>query len=175
MTQSDKANAAAERAPSPDQPLISTAEVVGWNVDADPDNDPVWPMRDRAGDDGPGMNWTPPPSQIAEVEILQSVEHMRRPAVVGESTPPRGLSGLLRRAAFRFSESQWGHWLLLILADRVDTVEGLLGDVVSGRPPNPLVEMGMVKRAHARQAAVATAAVAVGVAALTLWAVRRRR
>lgn len=175
MTQSDKADAAAAQAPGARHPRIDPATVIGWGVDADPENDPTWPMRDRSQDDGPGMSWTPPPAQNADVEILQSVEHLRRPAVVGQSTPPAGLSGVIRRAAFRFSESQWGHWLLLILADRVNTIEGVVQDVVSGRPPNPLVEMGLVKRSRSTQAGIATAVVVgAGVVALVLLSRRRR-
>ena len=117
MTQSDKALAAALTA----RPTIDPSTVVGWGVDADAENDPTWPMRDRSMDDGPGMNWTRPSLQQPEVEILQSVEHLRRPAVVGLSTPPSGLSGSIRRYAFRFSESEWGHWLLLMLADRINS------------------------------------------------------
>ncbi len=174
MTQSDKAAAAAVPAPDPRHPRIDPTTVVGWGVDADPENDPTWPMRDRAADDGPGMNWDPPAAQAADVEILQSVEHLRRPAVVGQSTPPSGVSGRLRRAAFRLSESQWGHWLLLILADRVNTVEGVLQDVRRGRLPNPLVEMGLVKRSRSRVAAAATLLVA-GLTALGLVLLARRR
>jgi hypothetical protein len=174
MTQSDKAAAAAAIAPDAHHPPIDPTTVVGWGVDADPDNDPTWPMRDRSGDDGPGMNWTPPPSQAADVEILQSVEHKRRPAAVGQSTPPSGLSGMIRRSAFKFSESQWGHWLLLMLADRINTVEGMADDMRRGRGPNPLVEMGYVKQARAREAAIGTLA-AVAVVGAGLWLARRRR
>lgn len=171
MTQSDKANAAALAA----RPTIDTATVVGWGVDADPENDPTWPMRDRAMDDGPGMNWTRPSLQQSDVEILQSVEHLRRPAVVGLSTPPSGLSGSIRRNAFRFSESQWGHWLLLMLADRINSVEGLVDDIAHGHGPNPLVEMGFVRRARSRESALATAAAAGLVLGGLIYLASRRR
>ncbi|MFN6980900.1 MAG: hypothetical protein ACK4NU_03140 [Brevundimonas sp.] len=95
-------------------------------------------------------------------------------SVVGESTPPSGLSGMMRRAAFRFSEGQWGHWLLLMGADRVNTVEGLLEAVGRGRMPNPLVEMGFVKYERRRETALATAAV-VGFAVAGLVLLNRRR
>ncbi len=169
MTQSTRAKAAAENA----RTRIDPATVVGWGVDADIENDPTWPMRDRSKDDGPGLNWDRPPLQQSDVEILQSVEHERRPAAFGTSTPPRGLSGSIRRRAFAFSESQWGHWLLLMLADRIDSVEGLMDDVKRGRVPNPLVETGMVKASRSRESAVLTvAAAALGLVAVT-WLVRR--
>jgi len=175
LTQSDKADAAAEKAPPAAAPRIDPTTVVGWGVDADPENDPTWPMRDRSKDDGPGMNWARPPVQDPDVEILQSVEHKRRPAAIGTSTPPAGVSGALRRQAFRFSESQWGHWLLLILADRVNTVEGLFQDVRRGRMPNPLVEMGVVPQSRSREAALGTAAVAGFAIAAVFLLLRRRR
>lgn len=169
MTQSTRAKAAAEKV----QAMIDPATVVGWGVDADVENDPTWPMRDRSKDDGPGMNWTRPQLQQSDVEILQSVEHERRPAAFGTSTPPRGLSGSIRRRAFAFSESQWGHWLLLMLADRFDPVEGLIDDVKRGRVPNPLVETGMVKASRSRESAVLTiAAAGLGMVAVT-WLIRR--
>src|SRR5690606_9685058 len=168
MTQSDKADAAAADA----HPRIDPTTVLGWGVDADPENDPTWPMRDRSKDDGPGMNWARP--QQPDVEILTSVEHKALPATQGSSTPPRGLSGALRRQAFRFSESQWGHWLLLMLADRVDTVEGVIDDLGRGRLPNPLVETGVVPRARSREAAAATV-IAAGVAATAVVLLLRRR
>jgi len=169
MTQSTRAKAAAEEMQTP----IDPATVVGWGIDADVENDPTWPMRDRSRDDGPGMNWERPPLQQSDVEILQSVEHERRPAAFGTSTPPRGLSGSIRRRAFAFSESQWGHWLLLMLADRIDSVEGLVDDVTRRRVPNPLVETGMVKASRSRESAVLTiAAAGFGLVAAT-WLVRR--
>jgi hypothetical protein len=38
----------------------------------------------------------------------------------------RGLSGLLRRAAYRIPDWKARHWLLLLFADRVDVVESKL-------------------------------------------------
>jgi hypothetical protein len=72
------------------------------------------------------------------------------------------------------SESQWGHWLLLMLADRVNTVEGVVDDLMRGRAPNPLVEMGIVKQSRSRESAIATAAV-IGLVAVALVSVARRR
>jgi hypothetical protein len=122
--------------------LVDTSKIPGWGVDADPRNDPTYPMRDRSREDGPGMTWSRPPQQQPSVEILRSIEHNRLPAVLGTSTPPSGVSGAIRRAAFRYSESQWAHWLLLLLADRINVVEGVVQDLSRGRVPNPFAEMG---------------------------------
>jgi hypothetical protein len=55
----------------------------------------------------------------------------------------RGLSGAIRRSSYsRYSEARAAHWLLLMLADRVDLVENVGRSLFSGRPDNPFAETG---------------------------------
>ena len=145
------------------------SRIPGWGVDADPENDPTWPMRDRTQDDAPGRHWTRPVDQPQDVEVLMSIEHTERPAVFGSPNPPSGLSGQVRRAAFVFSESRWSHWLLLMLADRINVVEGVLADLGRGHIPNLVDEFG-VKAAwkHDRPAFVRRAATAAALSAAIL-------
>ena len=117
-------------------------QVKGWGVDADPKNDPTYPMKRRNNGEHAGYSWERPPQQPATVEVLHSNERPDLTAVFGTSTPPAGLSGMLRRFAFRYSESNLGHWLPLILADRVGMVEGVVGDLTHGRVPNFFAELG---------------------------------
>jgi len=148
----------------------------GWGVDADSRNDPTYPYRDRSRDRVVGANWERPAAQKAEVEVLQSIEFVNRPAVFGSALPPRGLSGAMRRAAFRWSESNLVHWLMLMGADRVDVVEGLAGDLASGRIPNIPGEMGMAAGwKHDRANVVRKAAVGLLLAGGALALARRRR
>ena len=123
--------------------LANTSGIIGWGVDADPNNDPTYPMRNQLGDRGLTRQWNRPPVQQPHVEILQSIEHVRQPAVVGTSTPPKWLSGMMRRAAFRWSESNWLHWLILLGADRINVVEGVMSDLRHGHIPNIPAEMGI--------------------------------
>ncbi|RYD64382.1 MAG: hypothetical protein EOP58_09660 [Sphingomonadales bacterium] len=152
--------------------LVDTSTIPGWGVDADPMNDPTYPIRDQSSDHGLTRKWVRPPVQQPDVEVLQSIEHIRQPAVVGTSTPPSGASGLLRRAAFRWSESNWLHWLILIGADRVNVVEGVIDDLAHARIPNIPAEMGIRselefnKRGFAKKAAVAGLVSAIAVALL---------
>jgi hypothetical protein len=125
------------------QSLIEVAKIPGWGVDADPDNDPTYPYRDRSRDPGLTKDWNRPPVQDSDVEILQSIEHIRQPAVFGTSTPPSGISGMIRRAAFTYSESHWLHWLMLLGADRINVVEGVVVDLARGHVPNIPGEMGI--------------------------------
>ena len=150
---------------------LDRSSIPGWGVDADPENDPTYPYREREKDDHSG-EWTRPSIQQTDVEILQSIEHKRRPAVVGTSSPPSGLSGMLRRGAFRYSESHWAHWLMLMGADRVNMVEGIIQDLARAKIPNIPAEMGMRSEwKHNRKGLVTKLAVtaAVGAAAFALF------
>lgn len=122
--------------------LVDTSTIPGWGVDADPKNNPTYPMRHIEDQKSRGLTWERPPQQIPQVEVLRSIEHNRLPAVVGTSTPPSGLSGAIRRYAFRRSESDWLHWLLLMGADRINVVEGVAQDLTRGKVPNIPGEMG---------------------------------
>ena len=114
----------------------------GWGVDANPENDPTYPMKNRNNGEHAGYSWERPPQQQTDVEILHSNERPNVSAVFGTSTPPAGLSGMIRRYAFKYSESSYGHWLPLMLADRVGVVEGYLEDFSRGHIPNVFAERG---------------------------------
>jgi hypothetical protein len=118
------------------------SQVKGRGVDADPKNDPTYPMKHRSDGEHAGYAWERPQQQPITVEVLHSNERPDLTSVFGTSTPPSGLSGVLRRLAFRYSEASYGHWLPLMLADRVSVVEGVLGDLKQGRVPNVLAERG---------------------------------
>jgi hypothetical protein len=111
-------------------------------VDADPDNDPTYPYRDRSGDHGLTKDWQRPTQQQSDVEILQSIEHIRRPAVFGTSSPPVRPQRHAPPPAFRWSESNWLHWLILMGADRINMVEGVVQDLGRAKVPNIPAEMG---------------------------------
>ncbi|HZB82211.1 MAG TPA: hypothetical protein VE288_05095 [Rubrobacteraceae bacterium] len=118
------------------------SQIKGWGVDADPRNDPTYPMKHRNDGEHAGYSWERPPQQPIDTEILHSIERPNVTSVFGTSTPPSGLSGVIRRIAFRYSESSYGHWLPLMLADRVSVAEGVLGDLKHGHVPNIFAELG---------------------------------
>ena len=153
---------------------IDTSSIVGWGVDANPQNDPTYPYRDRSGDDHSGK-WTRPTQQQPEVEVLQSIEHKQLPAVFGTASPPKWISGMIRRLAFRWSESNWAHWLLLMGADRVNMVEGLVEDLAKGKIPNIPKEMGVPAEWKHNKAGLAKKLAVTAVIAGTLVALVRSR
>jgi hypothetical protein len=118
------------------------SRINGWGVDADPKNDPTYPMKNRNNDEHAGYSWERPAQQPIAIEVLHSNERPDVTSVFGTSTPPASLSGAIRRFAFRYSESSYGHWLPLMLADRVGVVEGVLADLERGRVPNVFAEWG---------------------------------
>ncbi|MCW2526411.1 MAG: hypothetical protein JWM76_1271 [Pseudonocardiales bacterium] len=64
--------------------------------------------------------------------------------VFGTSCPPHGLSGTIRRLSYRrYSEARAAHWLLLLLADRVDSGTSTLRSFATTTPDNPITETGI--------------------------------
>ena len=118
------------------------SHIPGWGIDADPENEPNYPYKQYTGDDHKRLNWKRPPQQEKSVEILQSTEHGRTPAAFGTVAPPSGLSGVMRRGAYKYSENMLRHWLLLMMADRVDAIEGLVDDFRHGHLPRIAKERG---------------------------------
>lgn len=116
--------------------------IKGWGIDADPENEPTYPMKKYTGDDHKRLNWQRPPLQPVTVEVLKSIERPNISAVFGTPAPPSGLSGVVRRYAFQYSESSYGHWLPLMLADRINVVEGIVDDLRHGHIPNIFAEKG---------------------------------
>ncbi len=119
------------------------SHIKGWGIDFDPKNDPTYPLKKRNNAEHQGYSWQRPPLQEETVEILKSVERPNLTAVYGASNPPIGLSGVFRRVAFQYSESSYGRWLPLVLADRVNMIEGILCDIKKGHLPNLFKELGL--------------------------------
>jgi hypothetical protein len=126
-----------------DRTAKDPSQIKGWGVDADPKNDPTYPMKHRNDGEHAGYSWERPLKQPQTVEVLHSNERADLTSVFGTSIPPSGPSGALRRLAFRYSESSYAHWLPLVLADRLSVLGGVLGDLKRGRLPNVFAERGL--------------------------------
>ena len=152
------------------------SHIKGWGVDADPKNDPTYPMKNRTNREQEGYSWERPPQQAITIEVLHSNERPNVTAVFGTSEPPAGLSGMLRRLAFNYSESSYGHWLPLMLADRVNVVEGFLNDLTHGHVPNTFAERGWkAEWQHNRRGLVQRILVAAALTSAATAYFRRRR
>lgn len=148
---------------------IDTGSIKGWGSDLDPANRPAVPMWQRPPE-GTGAHWSRPPQQELKFKEFHSIERPEYSAVIGTSVAPKGLSGLIRAYAFRYSESSWGHWLPLMLADRINVVEGIFSDLLHGHIPNVYAEMGLKsefkynKKGLAKKAAVTGLFAVAGIA-----------
>ncbi len=73
-------------------------------------------------------HWLAPDRQANTVKgktvtVLMHADRNELTPVFSTQVPPRGLSGLIRRAAYRIPDNYVKHWLLLLVADRVDAHE----------------------------------------------------
>jgi hypothetical protein len=155
-------------------------ELPGWGIDADANNNPTYPMKRYTGADHERSNYEKSTQQTQNIEVLHSTERPAISRVFGTSAPPKGLSGALRRYAFKFSEASSAHWLTLLLADRVNVVEGLVEDFSKGYVPNVFKERGWTAEwKYNRQGAIKNivvgAAVTTAVVALLIYRNRNKR
>lgn len=148
------------------EPVNSDYKTIpGWGMDADPENEPTYPVKNYTGDDHNRSNYERAHQQPIDVEVLMSNERPAMTRVFGTAVPPSGLSGMIRRYAFKHSEDRYRHWIPLILADRINEVEGLVEDISRGHFPNIVSERGWSvewKHNPKRMAAKLAGAVAVG-------------
>lgn len=102
-------------------------------VDADARARPGVPL-ERPETFDPFAHRTPPGRQRDGVPPPGStdfdVARVGEVAVFGTAQPLHGLSGLLRRAAYRLPERGTARWLLLLAGDRVDVLEHRAAEAV---------------------------------------------
>ncbi len=133
----------------------------GAGVDASPQARPGVPMyaeRPRAPE---SKEWSVPPRQAGGQDHLKRAGLKRLTPVFGTANPPHGVAGAMRRLAYGYPEDLARHWMLLLLADRVDVVEDRLGELLE----RPLLAAGMPglgRRAHRNPLGALAMAFAVG-------------
>src|SRR3954462_5139499 len=89
--------------------------------DADPKDRPGVPMEHAPSPAGAAW-WREPERQHERPELTRRVQLGRLTPVFGSAQPPRGIAGSIRRAAYRIPEHKARHWMLLLLADRIETL-----------------------------------------------------
>lgn len=118
------------------------ARIPGWGADLDPADRPSFP-RLVWQDDRSGAHWEHPAAQPGGQRRERSVEHSQMTPVFGTAQPLHGVSGAVKRLAYRrYSEGRTAHWLLLMAGDRVDAWGAHARSLLSGRPDQPFTETG---------------------------------
>jgi hypothetical protein len=127
-------------AESPDQ---LRARIPGWGVDSNPADRPSVPKL-QFQEDLTGAHWEFPDRQPEKWPRERSIEHKFLTPVFGTAQPPKGLSGAIRKFSYaRYSEGRAAHWLLLMLADRVDAIEEHVKSFATLHPDNPITQTGI--------------------------------
>jgi hypothetical protein len=138
----------ADHPPLPENPDQLRARIPGWGADLDPADRPSFP-RERFDPAASGAHWDFPDRQPERWPRERSIEHEMLPPVFGTAQPPHGVSGAIRKYAYRrFGEGRAAHWLLLITADRVDATGAHLRSLATLRPDNPVTETGVLSEAR---------------------------
>jgi hypothetical protein len=120
------------------------ARIPGWGVDLDPRDRPSVP-REQFDPGRSGAHWDFPERQEEKWPRERSIEHAFLTPVFGTSCPPKGLSGVMRKYAYKkYSEGRAAHWLILLAADRVDSLESNLRSFATLHPDNPITETGVL-------------------------------
>jgi hypothetical protein len=120
------------------------ARIPGWGADLDPRDRPSVP-REQFDPAASGAHWDFPERQEEKWPRERSIEHAFLTPVFGTSCPPKALSGVMRKYAYKkFSEGRAAHWLILLAADRVDSLESNLRSFGTLHPDNPITETGVL-------------------------------
>jgi hypothetical protein len=126
------------------------ARIPGWGVDLDPADRPSHPKLDYAPE-RTGAHWRFPERQPGADGRERSIEHAFVTPVFGTAQPLHGVSGAIRRYAYRrFSEGRLAHWLLLVIGDRADAWGAHLRSLATLRPDNPVTETGVTAERSAQ-------------------------
>jgi hypothetical protein len=131
---------------SDNPPLLESTDqlrerIPGWGIDLDSRDRPSVPRLQRPIT---GAHWDFPERQAENHPRERSIEHKFLTPVFGTSCPPHGVSGLIRRYAYKtYSEARAAHWLLLLVADRIDSWGSSFRSFATTRPDNPVSETGM--------------------------------
>jgi hypothetical protein len=99
---------------------------------------PGVPMETQPRPLTPTVHWRDPERQPPNPRVTKRRELTQLTPVYSSALPPRGISGVLRRAAYRIPESHPQHFMLLMLADRVDVLEHRLFRLVKTTALLPL-------------------------------------
>ena len=174
-TTNESTNNAANNSTAEQNNVEKFSHINGWGADLDHKNRPAYPM-ERTPPRLEGVHWDTPAQQAENVQILCSNERPGTTPVFGSTLPPAGISGMMREAASKYSENDLRHWGILLLADRVNMVEGVVADLSRGHIPNLYAETGMKSDFQFnRVGAIKKTAIAASVVGVGIYTVIRKK
>lgn len=128
---------------SPPAPTASATTDVshGWGSDHNPLDRPGVPHETQPPEPLASAHWLVPDQQRAETEPLVG-QGLKLTPVFSSALPARGVSGALRRIAYRIPDYRAKRWLLLMVADRVDVLEHRKGRLLGALAVVSLLGLG---------------------------------
>jgi hypothetical protein len=121
----------------PNPPVVTTPDVVRrragyqalqpvtrpphWGVDRDRARRPGVPMHRANPEPFPNSRFPPEAQRGKPASPRHGRPNKPLPPVFGTTVPLHGLSGLVRRLAYRLPDHAPSHWVLKMLGDRVDS------------------------------------------------------
>jgi hypothetical protein len=98
------------------------SDIIGWGADAPRGNRPGVPREYDPPQPIGNMSLSVPEQQRGRQPSARSPWRPLTP-VYGTAIPPRGLSGAIRKMAYRTPDYKARRWMLLMVADRIDVLE----------------------------------------------------
>lgn len=98
-------------------------------ADRDLANRPGVP-RERTPEPWPNSRFPPERQRSRPSVFKRGRPSEEMPPVFGTAVPPRLASGRVRALAYRYPDHRMRHWMLLMLADRVDSFEHRVGKLL---------------------------------------------
>jgi len=96
-------------------------QIEGRGADADPRNRPGVPMETKPEPVAGAQ--VPIEPQKSDYAVLMHGGKQKMPPVFGTAAPLKGLSGVIRKVAYKYPDHWARHWMLLLMGDRVDSWE----------------------------------------------------
>jgi hypothetical protein len=101
--------------------MSNRRDIESRGVDLDPRQRPGVPMEQPPH---PRMGAQMPiEPQHSDYPVLKHGGRREIPPVYGTAVPPKGLSGVLRKLGYHYPDHLARHWMVLLVADRVDSWE----------------------------------------------------
>lgn len=97
---------------------------IAWGVDLRPEDRPGVP-RETEPRRLAGAHWVEPPQQPITSPILTRADLERPTPVFSTALPPNGMTGAIRAKAYEIPGHFVRHWALLLLADRIESLQNL--------------------------------------------------
>jgi hypothetical protein len=110
--------------------IMKIERTPGAGIDGPKNRRPGVPMESVPPHAVGAAHWRVPDRQPDPGNVLRRSDLPKLTPVFGTAAPPRGISGRLRRAAYDVPEHHTSHWLLLLIADRIDALEDRFGTVL---------------------------------------------